>query len=167
MGEREMCLTNLLELHDDTPELFSRAFLVVTWESFMYDYVDMSFGGVGGLGQFCRASGDIAEIRRLALAKNPQGGIIWKPPLSSNMISSRGYWRRNVLPRLEAGVEKVGYGLALEKMVGTTKKTGRKPNWQVGAETKRLHPLGKRLPKNERNLMMQHCPKRDNSGVSK
>ena len=166
---RELCLSNLLELREDAPELFSLEFLIVTWEAFIYDYLGRSFEGMRRLGQFRRSSDDITEIRRLALARRPEGGVIWKPPLSLNMISSRGYWRRNVLPRLAAGVEKVGYSIALEKIVGSAAASGKrkkKPNWQVGSEVKRLYPIGKRLPAHGRNLMMQHVPKRANSGIA-
>ena len=69
-GEREVRLKNLSELDGDTPGLFSLDFLIIAWESFGYDYVDRSFDGVRRLVQFCRHSGDIAEIRRLALAKH-------------------------------------------------------------------------------------------------
>ena len=149
--ERELALQNLLELNDDAPELFSLDFLVVTWETFMYDYVDKTFEGMRRLGQFCRPSDDIVEIRRLALARHPSGGIIWKHPLSFNMASSRGYWRRNLLPRLEAGVEKVGYSVALEKIVGV-KKAGKRGNYNVGAGDQQLPPLGKRLSAEEREI---------------
>ena len=74
--ERETCLANLLALHDDTPELFSVEFLIATWEAFIYDYIDRTFEGMRRLSQFCRSSDDISEIRRLALAKRHQGGII-------------------------------------------------------------------------------------------
>ena len=116
--ERENCLYALLDLHDEVPELFTLNFLLTTWEAFSYDYVSKTFDGMRKLGQFCRPSDDIVEIRRLALNRHPDGGIIWRTPLSFDMNSSRGYWRLNIIPRLEAGVERQGYAMALERIVG-------------------------------------------------
>ena len=79
----------------------------------MYDFADRMFGGIRRLGKFRRPSDDIAEIRRLALKRHPDGGLIRQHPLSFNMVASRGYWRRNIIRRLEASVEKVGYGVDL------------------------------------------------------
>ena len=97
------------------------------------------------LGQFCRPGDDIVEIRRLALNRHPDGGIIWQPPFSFDMSPGKGYWRRNIIPRLEAGAERQGYALALEKVIGkcTGKGRGRGKgllNSTVGASNKDLFP---------------------------
>ena len=149
-GERDVCLRNLLELSEDVPELSTRDFVAITWGSFAYDYIDRSFDGMRRIGQFFWPSGDIAEIRRLASARHPPGGIIWTPPLSFDMAAGRGYCRRNVLPRMEAGAEWVGYVVALEEIIGIPAPKGAgeergAPNYHVGADVTRLFPLGKRF----------------------
>ena len=73
------------------------------------------------------------------------------------MMSSRGYWRRNIIPRVEASVEKVGYGAALRKIVGNVKKV--KNGAAVVAVAKKLLPLGTRLNTSERNTMIQNFPR--------
>ena len=164
-NERETCVESLLGLHYATPELFTVGFLVATWESFLYDFLDGMFEGVRRLGQFCRAPDDIAEIRRLALNRHQDGGLIWQHPSSFNMTSSKGYWRRDIIPWLEASVEKVGYGVALHKIVGS----GKKPHPHdtvVGAASKPLFPLGSRLNKADIDTMIQNCPRKAGSGVS-
>ena len=172
--EREECLYALLDLHDEVPELFTLNFLITTWEAFSYDYVAKMFDGMRKLGQFCRASDDIVEIRRLALNRHPDGGIIWQPPLSFDMNSSRGYWRLNIIPRLEAGVERQGYAMALERIVGKKKKTTLES--QVGHENmtgnvaahaiQKLYPLGEKLSKGEVNAALQNVPRKAQSGVA-
>ena len=71
-----MCLRNLLGLFGDVSVIPTLGFLSATWEYFAYDYIDRSPDGMRRVGQFLRPSGDIAEIRRLELARNPPGGII-------------------------------------------------------------------------------------------
>ena len=155
-------MADLLELHRATPELFTVGFLIATWEAFLYDFLDRMFEGMRRLGQFCRPSDDIAEIRRLALNRLPDGGLIWQHPLSFNMISSRGYWRLNIIPRLEASVEKVGYGIALQKIVGGKKL---KNDSVVGAVAKQLYPMGNRLYESEIDTMTQNCSHKSGSGT--
>ena len=157
-------LGNMLELHQATPELFAIAFLIASWGAFTYDFFDRMFDGVRRLGQFCRPDGDIAEIRRLALNRHPDGGLIWQNPLSFNMLSSRGYWRRNITHRLEAGVGKVGYGVALQKIIGPGRKANR--GAVVGAINKQLISFGTRLADAARSTMIQNFPGKALSGVS-
>ena len=70
------------------------------------------------LGEFCRPPGDIAEIRRLALNRHPDVGLIWKHPLSFNILSSRCYWWGNYTA-VRSECRKVGYGVDLWKIVGS------------------------------------------------
>ena len=104
--ELETCLRNLLILNYETPELFALEFSVSTRGAFLYDFVDRMFEGMRRLGLFCRPADDIAEIRRLALNKRPDGGLIRQRPLSFDMASPKGYCGRNITPRLESSVEK-------------------------------------------------------------
>ena len=138
--ERELRLLDISELREDSPEISPLGFWITTWGPFLCDYIGRSFEGRGRLGRFRIASDDIAEIRRLALARHPGGGIIWKPPLSLHMCASRGFWRRDVLPTLDAAVGKVRYSVALRKIV-VGKKKGRNA-FNVGADTSTLFPLG-------------------------
>ena len=89
--ERIATLRTLLELREDTPEIFSLRFIIPSWEQFVYDWIEKMFEGMRQLSQFCRNSDDINEIRRLALNRRPEGGIVWWSPKSFNMASSRGY----------------------------------------------------------------------------
>ena len=102
---RETCLQNLLALREETPELFALEFLLSIWGPLMYDFLRKMLGGMRRLGHFRRPSDDIAEIRRLALHKHPDGGLIWPQPISFDMSSSRRFWSRNIIHRLEAFVE--------------------------------------------------------------
>ena len=168
-AEREECMASLIGLHEDVPELFSVQFIVATWEAFTYDYVYKMFEGMRRLGQFCRPSDDIVEIRRLALNRHPDGGIIWQPPFSFDMSSSQGYWRRNIIPRLEAGVERQGYASALDKVLGKVAPKSRlrgkqKLDSTVGAVNKDLFPLTEKLNKAEMNMALQNCPRKAKSG---
>ena len=144
--ERDDCMLALIGLHEDVPELFSVPFIVSTCEAFTFDYVYKMFEGMRRLGQFCRPSDDIVEIRRLALNRHPDGGIIWQQPFSFDMVSSNGYWGRNIIPRLEDGVERQGYAAALGKVLGKVAPKVRArgkggQNSTVGANTKELFPL--------------------------
>ena len=69
----------------------------------------------------------------------------------------------NVIPRLEAGVGKVGYGIALGEISGPKKQKGQ-PN--VGAAQSQMFPIGKRMTPAERNTTMQRCPRRPSSGMA-
>ena len=169
--EREECTYALLGIRDEIPELFTLNLLLATWEAFSYDYVSKMFEGARKIGQFCRPSGDIVEIRRLSLNKHPDGGIIWRPPLSFCMKSSRGYWRSNIIPRLDDGVVRQGYALALEKIAGKAKP--QKFESKVGAgvpeggdATRRLFPLGEKIPRSETNAALQNVPRKAQSGVA-
>ena len=83
------------------------------------------------------------------------------------MSPSRGYWRRDVFPRLEAGVEKAGYGAALGEIIGAgCSQRGKKGSYNVGADVTRLLPLGKRSADAERNRTTQHVPRQAKSGLS-
>ena len=147
------------------------AFIVSACEAFTYDYMYKMFEGVRKLGQFCRPGDDVVEIRRLALNRHPDGCIIWQPPFSFDMSSGKGYWRRNIIPRLEAGVERQGYALAMEKVIGKSTGNGRgrgkgPPNSTVGGANKELFPLIEKLQKRETNLALQNCPRKAGSGVA-
>ena len=169
--EREECLVALIDLHEDAPELFSLPFVLATWEAFTYDYVYKMFEGMRRLSQFCRPPDDIVEIRRLALNRHPDGGVIWQPPFSFDMSPSQGYRRRNIIPRLEAGVGRQGYAVALEKVLGKGNVKGRgrlkgNQNSTVGAANKDLFPLTEKMSKGEMNMALQNCHRKAKSVVA-
>ena len=124
----------LLDLHYEVPALFALNFRISKWEAFSYDYLSNMFGGLLKMGDFSRPSYVMVGNRRLALNRRPDGVIIWRPPLSFNMNSTRCYWRLNIAPRLEAGVERQSHAIALERTMWTKRKA--KHESQVGAEPK-------------------------------
>ena len=149
---REDCLYSLLDLQDETPELFTLNFLLATWEALTYDYLYRMFDGMRKLGQFCRPSDDIVEIRRSALNRHPDGGIIWQPPLAFDMISSSGYCRPNIIPRLESGAGRQTYATAQERIVGRVKKQG---NHSAVAGVEADAPYANLYPSGERDWRSQ------------
>ena len=169
---RADCLAALLGLREDIPELFTIPFVVSTWEDFTYDYIYKMFEGVRKLGQFCRPIDDVVEIRILSLNRHPDGGIIWQPPFSFDMTPSKGYWGRNIIPRLESGVGRQGYDGAMENAIGKVlgnpngKGKGGHPNTTVGASSKDLFPLIEKLQKSEMNMALQNCPRKEKSCVA-
>ena len=115
--------------------------------------------GVCRLSQFFRNSDDVAEIRRLALNRRPEGGIVWKSPKWLNTTSSRGYSRRDIIPRLESIAARPGYQFAVECAVGKLKHDKEKfkaINPVNGIET--LYHIGPNLSKGAKNSELQYDP---------
>ena len=52
------------------------------------------------------------------------------------------------------------------KKLSVLRRREKKGNYNVGAGDQQLSPLGKRLSAAERNTMMQHVPRRPNSGLA-
>ena len=150
-------------MNDDTHQLFLLILSLSRGKPSSTIILTDPLGG-GGLGQFCRPSGDIAEIRRLALVRHPGGGIIWKHPailrygpvwrlLAPQCITTCRSWRGKGRLRSICG------GILVAKM----KKKGQ---FNLGAVPTPMFPIGKRMSPAERSTMMQHCPRRPSSGMS-
>ena len=170
--------------YGESPEFFTIPFLAAIWERMTIDDVQKVTEGVRRLTQLGSQNDGSEELKRLA--RHSQG---WKPPHTFCMESSKGYWGRYVLQKIDLGTGRAEYRVALPKVLasfvvmdgantkiptdtefskpkGTGEKgrgTGGKPNAHTltagGTEVTRLYPAGERLPKPERNLAMAQAPR--------
>ena len=119
---RDTCAIKSPGVRNATPELFKVEFVVESLGAAMYDFADRMIECTRRLVGFHRPrGGGIAEIRTLALNRHPGGGLIWLHPSSSSMSSPRGYWRRNIIPRVEESAGEVGRIVAIGEIVGGKK----------------------------------------------
>ena len=78
------------------------------------------------MGQFCRDSGDIAEIRRLELGRHPGGGHLE----TTNVVrygSLTWLLESGVLPRLGDSVGEVGYDVSMGEITDVGKNGEMRP----------------------------------------
>ena len=184
-NERFAALKFLIEIHEDTPELFSVDFLNHVWEQLNFDFFEKTQEGARRLRQHVGKHANQTEIRRVGLTSNADGKTLWTYPKTFEMESEKGYWQRVIVPKMDEAVEKDGFLAARDRILGKTKKVNdsvaeapkrrarrgsRTSSTEVGrtetvvpsteeSEKLRMYPAGNKLTKGEKNLAYAHAPR--------
>ena len=118
----------LLEIHEDTPDLFTVEFISSVWGQMNYDFFTKCQEGASRLRQTVGKHANQIELRRVGGQLDRSGKARWFYPRTFEMTTEAGYWSRVVVPKMDEAIEKEGFSTARDRILG---KLPRRTNLEV------------------------------------
>ena len=116
--ERIKALLFLLEIHEDTPELFTVEFISSAWEQMNYDFFMKCQEGGKRLRQAVGKHANQIELGRVGCQLGANGKARWFYPRTFEMAKEGGYRSRVVVPKMGGAIEKEGFSMARGRILG-------------------------------------------------